>query len=592
MKRRIVTVFALLAALALLLSFGSVASAAESTRVYLDVNFENMTYHSVEYTFFHGVDGSFQLVDGKDGKALSFTDLLGTSAAACVFGGNTEYTLSLEVKPAAGTESFTVLVTDLQSNVYSTAVVTFGNTVSVSEENVTATAEATSQGYYRVTAVFTTGAQPAQIKLKASSAIIDNILVTAPTEASTYTYSPVQSDGFEGNASTLATSNMLSNPQTGIWNADTTLTDDPRVIAGENSLMLDMTSVNTEADRWRTALRFDPLKTNMVNGFYRVQFDVRSRGVLTFHAQVKTLEGDVVIGEYYVCAQTLADADTGNSLPCLGYATRKGDIVTLTLEFAAAKKVYIDVTAQLDYTAEERYYIVDNAKISGLELEQYPSYTYKDMFSEVYTDGEAGIWTKGDGASNCSVSENGVEATVRANGKAILASGEMALEAKPYKLFIKMGMKNILNLDIVVKKDGEEVYRFGYDVPALSISLSLQKITNDISCNQRTGVYTVSGCFTPTEAGRYTVEYYATKYNEFAKTTITLKSFEILQQYDNAFVGKDVPVGDAEEAEDHVTLGGIGSVINGGSAGGCNGSVAAVGVLALVCVMAAAKKRG
>lgn len=633
-KKRMVACSSALAALMVACTLTAIvpqrAFAAEGTekteKIYFYDDFEREIPSSLEYTFWRGTGGAFSICDGWSRKALSVGGVVGMSADHVVLPADTEYIVKLEVKNVDADE-FSIVSTSVEDDKLGFAKITFvkadtgtGEGTGTGENTGTDTpadesatqptftygegaqkaegSEAVSEDVYTLAYSFTTAGVNAYLKFEAKNgtAVVDNVSVIGLKEEEAHEYEVIRSDTFEGDAYTLNTSYMLSNPQAHIWNEVSTINkeENDKAIEG-NSLYFDFSGIDKASDSWRSPLRVDPFKTDIKNGFYQISFSFADAGIISYHFQLKELDGDNVVGEYYLNAQTLSDMDTGNGYPCIGKSTRADGVTEVTLTFGTVKKVYIDCTIRADVAADERYIVLDNVNLYGYVLEEYPSYTYKELVDETYIESQ-GMWQKDTDCTALAVENGMLSAKCAGEGNCVIKSSPFEFEKGAYKFYTTLKLTNIGKLTVKAVL-GDAVREFVFNITDLSTQITMDKVQLSIGKNNLTQVYTLSACF-ESDASDCTFEIYADKVNEFSVGKIELVRTTVLKDYVNSFEGESVPVKQPSISNTAPELEGVTSEVSKqqGEAGGCNGSLVAsgTGLAALLAIGTAAvvKKRG
>ncbi len=431
-------------------------------------------------------------------------------------------------------------------------------------------------------------------KLYSVAALLVCLVITctlnfSAVAADTDGYILLKKDTFEGDACTIATSNLLSNPQSYLWdNISTVSGSDSRAIDG-NGLLFDFQNMMDDSNRWVTPLRIDASKAEIRNGFYTIQMQFRDAGVRTYHIQLKTLNGDSLIGEYYFEADTLKTLDTGNGKPIIGSSTKKNGVTEVVLDFGTVSQVYVDITIQIDANAAERYCVLDNVELSGLQIEEYPQFSYRTQQQEFYTE-STGIW-EADG--NTQVLEIRNETLyVLGNGKnaAVLKSKAITLNEGYYKIHFRLKPNEVNSLKFDIYSEDALLYECSYDIKSGSTDITKEPIELYINKDRATGYYTLSVCFQNKTAGD--IHFAVSLEGSSQNPEISVKRFDILKSFENQPVSENKPAGDVVYGE---TAGQYAAVsrVRGGTPGvyiWAIVSVAAVVVAAAVVIIIVRKK--
>ncbi len=374
-------------------------------------------------------------------------------------------------------------------------------------------------------------------------------------------YVLIKEDTFEGDACTIATSQMLSNPQTYLWDNVSTIDGaDPRSISG-NGLLFQFADKTNETDRWVTPLRIDASKVDIRNGYYTITMQLRHAGIKTLHFQLKTLNGDILVGEYYFDVNTLATLDTGNGQPIIGSSSVKDGITEVVLDFGSVSEVYVDVTAQVDVYASERYMVLDNVRLHGLQLEDYPQLTYRVVSTQQYTQ-STGIWQAG---ADCKVLENrddGLYAQVQGKNATVLKSEALTLPEGYYKIHFQIKPEKVKTLTLGLYSNAQLLYECEYDIESISTGITKNPVELYIEKDKVTGLYTLSVCFQQkTESD---VHFEVRLLGEKTESAVTLRRFDILESFDNQFDAEEKPVNTVVKGQTNGQFAAVASVRSNG----------------------------
>lgn len=353
-------------------------------------------------------------------------------------------------------------------------------------------------------------------------------------------YVLLKSDTFEGDACTIATSNLLSNPQSYLWdNISTVSGTDSRAIDG-NGLLFDFQDMTDDSNRWVTPLRIDASKAEIRNGFYTIQMQFRDAGVRTYHIQLKTLDGDSLVGEYYFDADTLKTLDTGNGKPVIGSSTRENGITEVVLDFGTVSQVYVDITIQVDVNAAKRYCVLDNIELSGLQIEDYPQFTYRAYQQEFYTQ-STGIWEADENAQVLEIRNETLYVQGNGTNTAVLKSKAVTLDEGYYKIHFRCKPNEVNGLKFSIYSAGVLLYECSYDIKSNSTDITKYPIELFIDKDRATGYYTLSVCFQNKNSGD--VQFAISLEGSSQTPEISVKRFDILKSFENQSVLEDKPAG-------------------------------------------------
>lgn len=404
-------------------------------------------------------------------------------------------------------------------------------------------------------------------------------------------YLLLKSDGFEGDACTLQTSNMLSNPQSYLWdNVFTIDGDDPKAIDG-NGLLFQFENMTNDNNRWVSPLRIDASKVDIRNGFYTITLQLRSAGIRTYHFQLKTLAGDVLVGEYYFDANTLETLDTGNRKPVIGTSSMKDGITEVVLDFGSVPEVYVDVTMQVDVNSAERYTVLDNVQLHGLQLADYPQLTYETYRAEEYSQ-TTGIWSKGEKCDTFEVQDGKLYAKGTAKKSTLMKSESIALEEGYYKVYFQIKPEKINSLRLDIYCDDVLLHEVSYDIKSESTGITRDPIEIALSKDRVTGCFALSVCFQNKTDSNFRFEIYVEGENK--TPVLQMKSFDVLKSFENEFSSEQKPAKAPQQGQLNPQYGAVNRVQGGnGLVVGLIIAASAVAVVAVaVVIVIVVRKRG
>lgn len=359
-------------------------------------------------------------------------------------------------------------------------------------------------------------------------------------------YALLKEDTFEGDACTIATSNMLSNPQTYLWDNISTIDGtNPKAIDG-NGLLFRFENLTDDSNRWATPVRVDASKVDIRNGYYTIHMQFRDAGIRTYHIQLKTLDSDVLVGEYYFDARTLATLDTGNGKPLIGSSSKKGGITEVVLDFGSVSEVYVDITVQVDVSSPERYVVLDNVQLYGLQLEDYPQFTYRTYKTENYAQ-STGIWTAGANAQILETRDENLYVQGDSKNAAVLKSKAIALEEGYYKVHFLIKPDKVNALRLGLYSEGDLLYECNYDIKSNSTGITKDPIELFIDKDRMTGYYTLSVCFQNKTSGG--VHFEISLEGDGKNPEMYMKRFDILESFENEFNTEEKPVNTVVKGE-------------------------------------------
>jgi hypothetical protein len=541
----------LLIIIGLALSSGSNIYAAETLsekQCNLYENFDNENENSLNFLFWKGSnDATMNLCEGINNRSLMIKGLIGTSANNFLLYSNTDYSLTVKLKVVSNA-TFTIIFSDVKTNDSLGCVRGYfseGESTSFEYGEGAEWTESEPQsenGIYTFNIDFSSKSNNAYIKFESTASdensysLIDDLSIYSFNSRYDISYENYASDNFEDNGG-LNTALMLNDQQE--LNLEEIITENS---IEDKSLMYDFSTVQNVSNRYYSCLRVSPSKINISNGFYKLFFQAKDSGVLTYHIQVKKYSNDVVTDEYYFNAKNLARMDTGNGTNLIGQSEFINGINNTVLYFSCTDQCYIDFTFQLDSscitdTGYNSYIIFDNFILSQYGLETYPEKTYKSYISENYTKEQSTVLSLGTGASIGEYIEEGYKIGVNTSNVNSAEINSLNFGADYYCLYFLAKTNNLSFLNINIKKENTEIHNINYDLENISAEISLDNIKTDIIYDSLKKTYMIKLYFYTQESGSYSIGISGQKKSSLASNTyILFNRIDLLQAYENSFI--------------------------------------------------------